>query len=172
MRRVRTLLVPVVGALVGLAAWPAPAAAQQDVCATHPSDDSVVCVRNNAHTVDVCDRHADGHRAYARVTTQESYPAFTSGHYDANDSQPGCTEPQLPQQRHERVGLRPERGLRPGQVHGRAAPGPAARPGADTRAHARPRSAAASPAAAADARPERLRAAAGSASDALRAGSG
>ena len=39
MRRVRTLLVPVVGALVGLAAWPAPAAAQQDVCATHPSDD-------------------------------------------------------------------------------------------------------------------------------------
>jgi len=68
----------------------------QDVCAAHPSDASVVCVRDQAHTVDVCDRHADGHRAYARVVTQESYPAYLSPYYDANDSQSGCSNLHFP----------------------------------------------------------------------------
>ena len=72
---------------------PAPA---RDVCATHPSDPSVVCVRNQGHTVDVCDRHADGHRAYARVITEASNPAFQSPFYDDNDSQPGCANLHFP----------------------------------------------------------------------------
>src|SRR5215210_5295101 len=80
------------GVLAGacLALAPATAGAAQDVCAAHPSDPSVVCTRDDAHTVDVCDRDADGHRAYARVVTQASYPAFMSPYYDDNDSQPGC----------------------------------------------------------------------------------
>jgi hypothetical protein len=77
--------------VVAAAEAPGRAAQAQDVCAAHPSDPSVVCVRNSAHTVDVCDRDPDGHRAYARVTTQESYPAFMSPYYDENDSQRGCT---------------------------------------------------------------------------------
>jgi hypothetical protein len=48
-------------------------------------------VRDSAHTVDVCDRDPDGHRAYARVTTQESSPGFLSPYYDSNDSQAGCS---------------------------------------------------------------------------------
>ena len=74
---------------------PAPAPAR-DVCATHPSDPSVVCVRNQGHTVDVCDRHADGHRAYARVITEASNPAFQSPFYDDNDSQAGCANLHFP----------------------------------------------------------------------------
>ncbi len=50
----------------------------------------MVCTRNAGHTVDVCDRDTDGHRAYARVVTQASYPNFQSPYYDSNDSQPGC----------------------------------------------------------------------------------
>ncbi|CAA9503311.1 MAG: GH43_30 / GH43 / GH43_33 / GH43_3 / GH43_31 [uncultured Solirubrobacteraceae bacterium] len=74
---------------------PAPAPAPprppaRDVCATHPSDPSVVCTRNAGHTVDVCDRDPDGHRAYARVVTEASWPNFQSPYYDTNDSQPGC----------------------------------------------------------------------------------
>ena len=69
---------------------PAPAPPAKDVCATHPSDPSVVCTRNAGHTVDVCDRDADGHRAYARVVTEASSPGFQSPYYDNNDSQPGC----------------------------------------------------------------------------------
>ena len=75
---------------------PTARAQAQDVCAGHPSDPSVVCVRNAAHTVDVCDRDPDGHRAYARVTTQESYPAFLSPYYDSNDSQAGCSNLHFP----------------------------------------------------------------------------
>lgn len=78
---------------------PAPAPpppAAKDICASHPSDPSVVCTRNAGHTVDVCDRHADGHRAYARVVTQASYPNFQSPFYDNNDSQPGCANINFP----------------------------------------------------------------------------
>jgi hypothetical protein len=82
----------VVATLAVAAAVPALAQGQaRDVCAHHPRDKSVVCVRNNAHTVDVCDRHADGHRAYARVVTRNTYPAYRSPYYDANDSKDGCT---------------------------------------------------------------------------------
>lgn len=95
----RAVLVATVAAAASasILALPAAGLAQaQDVCAGHPSDPSVVCVRDQAHTVDVCDRHADGHRAYARVVTQESYPAFMSPYYDANDSQAGCTNLHFP----------------------------------------------------------------------------
>jgi hypothetical protein len=73
------------------AAVPSLAQGQDKVCATHPRDPSVVCVRDNWHTVDVCDRDADGHRAYARVVTRQSYPAYMSPFYDENDSKTGCT---------------------------------------------------------------------------------
>lgn len=78
-------------ALLVAITWPAAAPAQAKVCAGHPSDPSVVCARDQARTVDVCDRQADGHRAYARVVTQATYPAFQSPYYDANDSREGCT---------------------------------------------------------------------------------
>ena len=74
-------------ALTGLITSPARAA---DVCAGHPSDASVVCVRLDDTVVDVCDRDPDGHRAYARVVTQASNPGFRSPYYDDNDSRPGC----------------------------------------------------------------------------------
>ena len=80
-----------VSLVVVLLAAAAARAEVRDVCAGHPSDPSVVCTRNQAHTVDVCDRDADGHRAYARVVTRASYPAFMSPYYDANDSKAGCT---------------------------------------------------------------------------------
>ena len=67
-----------------------------DVCVAHPSDASVVCVRNNDSTVDACDRDADGHRAYARVITAASQPGFLSPYYDDNDSQPGCANITFP----------------------------------------------------------------------------
>ncbi|MGI8624901.1 MAG: hypothetical protein ACR2NB_15795 [Solirubrobacteraceae bacterium] len=74
---------------------PAPAPAK-DVCVGHPSDKSVVCVRNGGHTVDVCDRDADGHRAYARVITEASNPNVQSPYYDGNDSQDGCANVPFP----------------------------------------------------------------------------
>jgi len=74
---------------------PAPAPAR-DVCASHPSDPSVVCTRNNGSVVDVCDRDPDGHRAYARVVTDASSPSFLSPYYDTNDSQPGCANVPFP----------------------------------------------------------------------------
>jgi hypothetical protein len=80
--------------LAAAAAWPVAAGAQaRDVCVSHPApkDGSVVCVRQNAHTVDVCDRKDDGHRAYARVVTRGTYPAYRSPYYDANNHNPGCT---------------------------------------------------------------------------------
>ena len=80
----------------GTAAVVVPASAgpaRTGVCVSHPApqDGSVVCVRQNAHTVDVCDRKDDGHRAYARVVTRGTYPAYRSPYYDANDHNPGCT---------------------------------------------------------------------------------
>lgn len=75
---------------------PAPRPPARDVCAGHPSDPSVVCTRNAGHTVDVCDRDPDGHRAYARVITEESSPAFLSPFYDDNDSRAGCANLHFP----------------------------------------------------------------------------
>src|SRR4051812_29747342 len=74
----------------------APASASADTCVGHPSDPSVVCTRDGDHTVDVCDRDADGHRVYARVVTQESYPAYQSPYYDDNDSKAGCANLHFP----------------------------------------------------------------------------
>jgi hypothetical protein len=73
-----------------------PAAVRADVpkvCVSHPApqDDSVACVRNDAHILDVCDRKADGHRAYARVVTKGTYPAYRSPYYDANNADAGCS---------------------------------------------------------------------------------
>lgn len=69
-------------------------------CISHPSETSVVCVRDvndgngyNWHTrVDVCDRHADGHRVYARVGYFEGFTRYymITG-YDINDSASGCS---------------------------------------------------------------------------------
>ena len=50
-------------------------------------------MRDNAHIVDVCDRKADGHRAYARVVTKGTYPAYRSPYYDSNDAQAGLQQP-------------------------------------------------------------------------------
>ena len=85
----------ILGAVL-LAAVTLPAIAEgqaQDVCVGHPAplDKSVVCVRDNAHTVDVCDRKDDGHRTYARVVTRGTYPAYRSPYYDANNHNPGCS---------------------------------------------------------------------------------
>ena len=85
--------------LIGLAlvaavvAWPSAARSADKVCVEHPApqDDSVVCVRDNWQTVDVCDRKDDGHRAYARVVTKSTYPAYRSPYYDSNDSAAGCS---------------------------------------------------------------------------------
>ena len=57
-------------------AWPVGAGAQAKVCAGHPKDPSVVCARDSAHIVDICDRAADGHRVFARVVTKSTYPAY------------------------------------------------------------------------------------------------
>ncbi len=65
-------------------------------CVAHPSDPSVVCVRNTGRTVDVCDRDNDSHRVYARVITEASRPSFQSPFYDDNDSQPGCANIPFP----------------------------------------------------------------------------
>jgi hypothetical protein len=56
----------------------------------HPSEASVVCVRNAGHAVDVCDRENDAHRVYARVITEASNPNFESPFYDDNGSNAGC----------------------------------------------------------------------------------
>lgn len=72
------------------AAPPRVAAVPRDVCVRHPSDASVVCVRNRGRTVDACDRDLDRHRAYARVITDASAPNFRSPFYDDNGSRRGC----------------------------------------------------------------------------------
>ena len=62
------------------------------MCIGHPAaqDDSVACVRDK-RIVDVCDRKEDGHRAYARVVTVATYPAYRSPYYDSNNANPGCS---------------------------------------------------------------------------------
>jgi hypothetical protein len=77
--------------VVAAVAWPSAAHSDAKICVGHPKDPSVVCSRDNWHIVDVCDRAADGHRAYARVVTHQSYPAFLSPYYDSNDSKDGCS---------------------------------------------------------------------------------
>ena len=72
-------------------AWPVGAGAQAKVCAGHPKDPSVVCARDSAHIVDICDRAADGHRVFARVVTKSTYPAYRGPYYDSNDSKDGCS---------------------------------------------------------------------------------
>ena len=72
-------------------AWPVGAGAQAKVCAGHPKDPSVVCARDSAHIVDICDRAADGHRVFARVVTKSTYPAYRGPYYDSNDSKEGCS---------------------------------------------------------------------------------
>jgi hypothetical protein len=94
----RSLLGLLVPAAAVAAAWPVGAGAQAKVCAGHPTDPSVVCARDRAHIVDICDRAADGHRVYARVVTKSTYPAYRSPYYDANDSKAGCSNLHFPSQ--------------------------------------------------------------------------
>jgi hypothetical protein len=84
--------------LVAAVAWPVGAGAQAKVCAGHPKDPSVVCARDAAHTVDICDRGEDGHRVFARVVTTSTYPAYRGPYYDANDSKAGCSNLHFPSQ--------------------------------------------------------------------------
>jgi hypothetical protein len=79
--------------VAGAVALPGGVQAADKVCVEHPAaqDDSVVCVRDNWQTVDVCDRKADGHRTYARVVTKSTYPAYRSPYYDSNDDKAGCS---------------------------------------------------------------------------------
>ena len=53
--------------VAAVVAWPSAARSADKVCVEHPAvqDDSVVCVRDNWQTVDVCDRKDDGHRTFA-----------------------------------------------------------------------------------------------------------
>jgi hypothetical protein len=95
---VRVSLLLLLLLLIAVVAWPVGAGAQAKVCAGHPRDPSVVCVRDSAHTVDICDRQADGHRAFARVVTKATYPAYQSPYYDANDSKAGCSNLHFPSQ--------------------------------------------------------------------------
>ena len=73
--------------------WPRRCGSADKVCVEHPAvqDDSVVCVRDNWQTVDVCDRKDDGHRTFARVVTKSTYPAYRSPYYDSNDGAAGCS---------------------------------------------------------------------------------
>ena len=132
-------------------AWPVGAGAQAKVCAGHPKDPSVVCARDSAHIVDVCDRAADGHRVFARVVTKSTYPAYRAPYYDSNDSKDGLLEPPLPQPGRVDPDLRPDRGLRRGPddrrraagQHDPAAADPHTRPDPGAHAHSGARAAAA-----------------------------
>jgi hypothetical protein len=84
--------IAIAGLLAVAVLWPVAAqGALAKVCVGHPKDKSVACVREDAHIVDICDRQADGHRAYARVVTRGTYPAFRSPYYDSNNADPGCS---------------------------------------------------------------------------------
>jgi len=92
MRRRTRLLVSAAVTCLAAIAYPVPSAEAHDTCVSHPSDPSVVCVRNNHTVADICDRDADGHRVYAHVnvvTSGGQFQDITTG-YDPNDSQPGC----------------------------------------------------------------------------------
>jgi hypothetical protein len=95
---VRFSLLALLLLLAAAVAWPVGAGAQAKVCAGHPKDPSVVCARDNAHVVDICDRGEDGHRVFARVVTKSTYPASRGPYYDANDSKAGCSNLRFPSQ--------------------------------------------------------------------------
>jgi hypothetical protein len=95
---VRRSLLALLVLVVAAVAWPVGAGAQAKVCAEHPKDPSVVCARDAAHIVDICDRDADGHRVFARVVTKSTYPAYRSPYYDSNDSKAGCSNLHFPSQ--------------------------------------------------------------------------
>ena len=81
-----------------LAAGPNQAQAH-DICSEKVPDGSVACMRFNHTKIDVCDRQADGHRAYTRILLgfdAAGQPAYASPHYDTNDSQPGCSRYNFP----------------------------------------------------------------------------
>src|ERR1700709_753218 len=94
--RVSLLVLLVLLAAAG--AWPGGARAQAEGPAGHPKDPSVVCARDSAHIVDICDRAADGHRVFARVVTKATYPAYQGPYYDSNDSKAGCSNLHSPSQ--------------------------------------------------------------------------
>ena len=83
-------LIAAIAIAARIASPPRVAPVPRDVCVRHPSDASVVCVRNQGRTVDACDRDQDRHRTYARVITDASAPDFRSPFYDDNGSQRGC----------------------------------------------------------------------------------
>lgn len=94
MRHTRALFVVLLLAL-SLIAIASPAAQAHDYCVGHPSDASVVCVRDGGgwthNYVDVCDRHADGHNAYARIAYDYTWAFYFTTGYDLNGSAAGCT---------------------------------------------------------------------------------
>src|SRR5829696_5393248 len=97
----RPSMLAVLGAVVlllsGLMAVTSPPAYAHDTCVLHPSDpdaigsgaeNSVVCLKDGHTSLDVCDRHADGHRVWVRRIQRDGdvMPPF----YDDNGATFGC----------------------------------------------------------------------------------
>jgi hypothetical protein len=83
-------------ALLLLAIGPPPAEAH-DTCSQVVPDGSVACLRFNHTKIDVCDRQADGHKAYARSLVgydAAGQPAYYRW-YD-NDPGNGCSRYNFP----------------------------------------------------------------------------
>jgi len=74
-----------IGAVLMLAA--AVPAEAHDTCSHHRKDPSVVCLKVDHSRIDVCDRHRDRHRAYARVRFGNGW---VLDFYDLNGAKPGC----------------------------------------------------------------------------------
>jgi len=91
----------VLGGIGNAATAVMPETALADTCVGHPSDGpstnrTAVCMRTGTaswvHLFDVCDRHADGHNAYARMVIYQGptdYYVLTG--YDTNGSAAGCS---------------------------------------------------------------------------------
>ena len=95
--RIRALFAAALAVIgFGIAMVIAPMSAQaHELCVTHPSDPSMVCVRarfpGTHNAVWVYDKQADGHRVYARAVIDEGsidYHYAITG-YDYNDSAAG-----------------------------------------------------------------------------------
>jgi hypothetical protein len=56
-----------------------PASAQAEWRAYHPSDPSYGVVENDAHHINACDWHADGHAVYAAYYSHYSTERFLTG---------------------------------------------------------------------------------------------
>ena len=131
--------------LVAAVAWPGGAGAQAKVCAGHPKDPSVVCARDSAHIVDICDRDRRRPPRLRPGRHQVDLPGVPVALLRRQRQQGRLLEPPLPQPGRVDPDLRPDRGLRQGQGDRRRAAAehhaaaPRSHPRADAGAHASPR---------------------------------